>query len=154
MSKKVTKRVMTPDRRYSSTKVAKFMNHIMKKGKKSIARNILYDAFDIIEKKTGEEPLDVFNKAMGNVMPQKEVRSMRVGGANYQVPYRVDTDRGETLAMRWILASARSGKGSPMKERLANEIISASKKEGSAMKKRHNVHRMAQANKAFAYLAR
>lgn len=151
---KIVKRRPSPDPKYHNVKVAKFINHVMKKGKKSVARKLVYGAFDEIERKTKKDPLEVFLLALGNIMPQREVRSKRVGGANYQVPYRVSDDRGTTLAMRWILEGSRKKDGVGMKTLLAQEIMDAADKKGYAMQKQHNVHRMAQANKAFAYLAR
>jgi len=144
-----------PDPRFESKIIAKFINHVMEKGKKKTARKIVYRAMEeVADKKKGQEPLDIFERAINNVKPKMEVRSKRVGGANYQVPYRVPEKRGVTLAMRWIIGAAKKKKGSPMHKKLAQELMLASEAEGEAMKKRFNVHRMAQANKAFAYLAR
>ncbi len=142
------------DPKYQSVVVGKFINHIMKDGKKSIARNILYKSFDIIKKETKGDPMKTFEQALNNLMPEKEIRSKRVGGATYQVPYDVDKKRGTSLAMRWVLESARSKKGSSMDERLAAEMLEASQKQGSAIKKKENMERMAEANKAFAFLAK
>ena len=142
-----------PDRIYNSEPVAKFINHIMLDGKKTVAENIVYGAFDIIAEKTKEKPLEIFELALKNVGPLTEVRSRRVGGANYQVPREVRPERRVALAMRWILDTARKGKGSPMKKRLADELLLASKNEGEAVKKRENTHKMAEANKAFAHFA-
>jgi len=142
-----------PDRVYSSEQVAKFINHIMLDGKKTIAENIVYGAFDIIKEKTKEEPFEIFDLALKNVGPLTEVRSRRVGGANYQVPREVRSERRTALAMKWILEVARKGKGTSMKKRLADELILASKNEGEAVKKRENTHKMAEANKAFAHFA-
>ena len=142
-----------PDRVYASEQVAKFINHVMLDGKKSVAEKIVYSAFDIIKEKTKEEPLEVFELALKNVGPFTEVRSRRVGGANYQVPREVRPERRIALAMRWILDIARKGKGKPMHKRLADEIMAASKNEGDAVKKRENTHKMAEANKAFAHFA-
>ena len=122
-------------------------------GKKSIARTIVYDAFDIMGKKAKEEPMDIFDKALKNVAPTLEVKSKRIGGANYQVPIQVRGDRRNTLAMRWIIGAARSGKGKPMSERLATELAAAARGEGEAIRKRENTERMAQANRAFAHFA-
>ena len=142
-----------PDRVYASEQVAKFINHVMLDGKKSVAEKIVYSAFDIIKEKTKEEPLEVFELALKNVGPFTEVRSRRVGGANYQVPREVRPERRIALAMRWILDITRKGKGKPMHKRLADEIMAASKNEGDAVKKRENTHKMAEANKAFAHFA-
>ena len=122
-------------------------------GKKTVAENIVYGAFDIIEEKTKQKPLEVFELALKNVGPLTEVRSRRVGGANYQVPREVRPERRVALAMRWILDVSRKGKGAPMKKRLADELLLASKNEGEAVKKRENTHKMAEANKAFAHFA-
>ena len=152
--KKYKTHPIDPDPKYDNVVIAKFINHIMKDGKKSLARKILYDAFDIIKKETKGDPVDAFDQALNNVIPDKEVRSKRVGGATYQVPYDVDKKRGMSLAMRWILDAARSASGSPMEERLAKEILNASQKQGSAIKKKENMERMAEANRAFAFLAK
>lgn len=149
----IKKRIIPPDYRYNNPTVSKFINYIMMGGKKSIARTIVYDAFDIMGKKTKEEPMDVFDKALKNVAPTLEVKSKRIGGANYQVPMQVRGDRRNTLAMRWIIGAARSGKGKPMSERLAMELAAAARGEGEAIRKRENTERMAQANRAFAHFA-
>jgi small subunit ribosomal protein S7 len=143
-----------PDSKYDSLKVSKFINHLMYDGKKSVAQKVVYDTFEIIkDQEKVENPLDIFETALKNVAPMMEVRSRRVGGANYQVPREVRPERRLFLAMTWILQAARSGKGKPMAERLAEEIILASKEEGEAVKKRENTHKMAEANKAFAHFA-
>lgn len=152
--KKYKTHPIEPDSKFENVVVAKFINHIMKKGKKSLARKILYNAFDIIKKETKDDPIEVFERALNNVIPQQEVRSKRVGGATYQVPYDVDRKRGMSLAMRWILATARSKSGSAMEVRLANELLAASQKQGDAIKKKENMERMAEANRAFAFLAK
>jgi len=152
--KKYKTHKIEPDPKHENVVVAKFINHIMKDGKKSLARRILYNSFDIIKKETKGDPVEVFEQALNNVVPNKEVRSKRVGGATYQVPYDVDKKRGMSLAMRWILDSARSEAGSSMEERLAKELLAASQKQGSAMKKKENMERMAEANRAFAFLAK
>src|SRR4029078_2784577 len=126
----------------------------MKDGKKSLAQKIVYDAFDVMHEKTKQDPLEVFDEALKNVMPAVEVRGRRVGGANYQVPFPVRGERKYALAFRWILDSARSRKGKPMSEKLAEELLLALNKEGNAMKKKIDVHRMAEANRAFAPFAR
>jgi small subunit ribosomal protein S7 len=145
--------IVGPDLKYSSTKVEKFINSVMWDGKKSTARKVVYDAFDLIKEKTKTEPLELFETALRNVGPAMEIRSRRVGGANYQVPREVRPERKQALAFRWILLAARGGKGKPMAEKLAAELISASKNEGSAVKKREDTHRMAESNKAFAHFA-
>ena len=149
--RKVPKREAVSDAKYGDTTVSKFINGIMRRGKRSVAEHILYGAFDIIEKKTGEQPLKVFKQAMGNVKPVVEVKSRRVGGATYQVPVDVSVRRGQSLAMRWIIQSAKAGRGKNMEERLAQEFMEAAKKQGAAVKKKEDTHRMAEANKAFAH---
>ncbi len=145
---------LRPDAVYNSKIVGKFINCLMHDGKKSIANKVFYDAMDIIKGRIKDvEPLEVFETAINNVKPMLEVRSKRVGGASYQVPMQVRPKRQQSLAFRWILASARSKKGKPMKVRLAAEFMDAYKKEGAAMTTRENVHRMAEANKAFAHFA-
>ena len=145
--------IVGPDSRYGSLKVEKFINSVMWDGKKSTARKVVYDCFDIIKEKTKQEPLEIFETALRNVGPQMEIRSRRVGGANYQVPREVRTERKQALAFRWILTAARGGRGKPMAQKLASEIISASNNEGFAFKKKEDTHRMAEANKAFAHFA-
>ena len=149
--REVPKREAMSDAKYGDTTVSKFINGIMRRGKRSVAEHILYGAFDIIEKKTGEQPLKVFKQAVGNVKPVVEVKSRRVGGATYQVPIDVSVRRGQSLAMRWIIQSAKAGRGKNMEERLAQEFMEAAKKQGTAVKKREDTHRMAEANKAFAH---
>ena len=145
---------LAPDPRYKSKLVAKFINCIMWEGKKSIAQGIFYDAMDMIAKKVKDvEPLEVFEKAIANVKPLIEVRSRRVGGANYQVPMQVNSKRQLSLAIRWIREAVRGGKGQPTCVRLANELMAAYRNEGAAMTTRENVHRMAEANRAFAHFA-
>ena len=144
----------SPDFLHNSIKVEKLINYIMLDGKKQTARNVVYGAFDIIkEKEKVENALEVYESALKNVGPVTEVRSRRVGGANYQVPREVKPDRRLALALRWIIGAARSKKGSPMHKRLADELIAAHKGEGEAVKKRENVHKMAEANKAFAHFS-
>ena len=148
------KNEVLPDPIYNSVKVSKLVNYVMDSGKKNTARKIVYGCFnDIKEKAKTENPLQVFEDALKNVAPLMEVRSKRVGGANYQVPVEVRPERKMALAYRWILEAASSKKGAPMSERLADELISASKNEGESVKKRENVHKMAEANKAFAHFA-
>ena len=155
MRRRVKNRIKPkPDAKYSSEEVGRFINYIMTHGKKSIAETIVYSAFDEIkEKAKAEDPVAIFDEAMKNVGPTIEVRSRRVGGANYQVPVEVRPERRDALAMRWIIEAAKSKKGSPIHLRLANELLLASKNEGEAVKKRENVHKMAEANRAFAHCA-
>ncbi|MDR0956574.1 MAG: 30S ribosomal protein S7 [Endomicrobium sp.] len=140
-----------PDVRYGSVAVSRFINKLNFKGKKSMAESIIYDSFDIIKEKIKEEPILVFNRALDNVRPLLEVRPRRVGGATYQVPMEVPMTRSITLAIDWIIETARGKTGKSMCEKLAQEIIDASKKEGLAIKKREDTHKMAEANKAFAH---
>ena len=146
------KRTILPDPTYKDYTVAKFINYIMKNGKKSIAEKIFYNSLDIIsaQLKT-DSPIDVFKDALNNVMPVLEVKSKRIGGATYQVPMDVPENRRLALAMRWILSFSRSRKGKTMSDRLSAELIAASKKEGSSVKKKEDTHKMADANKAFAH---
>jgi small subunit ribosomal protein S7 len=140
-----------PDSKYGSVVIARFIGKLNFEGKKSTAESIMYDSFDIIKKRTGEDPVAVFNRALENIRPLLEVRPRRVGGATYQVPIEVPMARSMTLAINWLIEFARSKTGTPMCERLAQEIIDGSKKEGAAMKKREDTHKMAEANKAFAH---
>ena len=145
---------LAPDTRYGSILLSKFINCLMWDGKKAVATRVVYDAMTIIEKKVKDaQPLEVFENAIGNVKPFVEVRSRRVGGANYQVPMQVNKRRQQSLAFRWIIGACREGSGRPMSERLADELMGAYKKEGKAMATRDNTHRMADANKAFAHFA-
>jgi small subunit ribosomal protein S7 len=156
MAKKFTasEQQLKPDPKYHSKLTSKFVNSLMWDGKKSTAQRVFYDALDIISKEvTDSSALEVFEKAINNVKPLLEVRSKRVGGASYQVPMQVNTRRQQSLAFRWILQSARGKKGKPMCERLASELIDAYHERGGAMTTRENVHRMAEANKAFAHFA-
>ena len=148
------KRIIEPDLKFNTVAVSKFINYVMKKGKKEIARKIVYGALDISAKELKKEPLEVFDLVMKNVSPTTEVKSKRVGGANYQVPVEVRTDRKLVLAMRWLLSAARGKKGKTMTEKLAEEMILATKNEGLAIKKRNDVYRMAEANKAFSHFSR
>ncbi len=150
--KGIEKRVPPPDPKYGDPRVSKFINVMMKDGKKSKAMKIFYKAMEIIEKETGEDGYEVWKKAMENVKPLLEVRPRRVGGATYQVPYEVPPHRQESLAMRWLVQAARERKGKSMEEKLAAELIDASKNQGGAIKIKENVHRMAEGNKAFAHL--
>lgn len=151
--KRATKRKGSPDPKYNNLVIAKFTNLVMKKGKKTIAQNIIYKAIDIIHEKTKQDGVEVFELALKNVAPVLEVKSKRIGGANYQIPIEVKGDRKMALAMRWIIGAARSRKGKPMHEKLAQELMDASQKQGEAIKKRDDVHRMAEANRAFAHFA-
>ncbi|MDQ3076464.1 MAG: 30S ribosomal protein S7 [bacterium] len=148
------KHILPPDPVYSSEKVAKFVNCIMQEGKKNAARKIVYGALDVIKEKAKvEDPLIIFDEALRNTGPAMEVRSRRVGGANYQVPREVRPERKQALAIRWIIEAARSKKGKPMAEKLAEELMAAAKNEGEAIKKRENTLKMAESNKAFAHFA-
>jgi small subunit ribosomal protein S7 len=155
MRRKVKNRnEVKPDIKYNSVKVEKFINYVMERGKKNTARKIVYNSFDIIKEKAGNKnPLEIFDLALKNAGPTVEVRSRRVGGANYQVPREVRQERRLALAMRWILATAKSKKGTPIYKRLADELIAASQGDGEAVKKKENTHKMAEANKAFAHFA-
>ncbi len=143
-----------PDLKYHSLRLEKFINAVMKSGKKSIARRVVYDALDIVKEKAHtDNPIEIFDTAIRNVGPSMEVRSRRVGGANYQVPREVRPERKQALAFRWILSAAQARKGTPMHKRLAEEILAASNSEGAAIKKREDTHKMAESNKAFAHFA-
>ncbi len=146
-----TKRVILPDAKFSDLVLSKFMNCLMTAGKKSIAENIVYGAFDRIQERAREDPLKVFHEALDNVKPQLEVKSRRVGGATYQVPIEVRPDRGQALAIRWIIAMSRGRSENTMRERLAAELMDAAQNRGLAVKKREDTHRMAEANKAFSH---
>jgi len=151
---KVTGRGLKPDPRFNDLLVAKFINCMMHKGKKTTSEAVFYDAMKKIEGKAGNTPaMDVFKTALDNVKPVVEVKSKRVGGATYQVPVEVNRKRAQSLSIRWILEAARSKKGRPMADRLASELLDAFKKEGAAITKRENTHKMAEANKAFAHYA-
>lgn len=145
------KKVVEPDLKYSSVHVSMFVNRIMKMGKKSVAQRILYDSFDLIETRTKRQPLEVFEQALDNVKPQIEVKPRRVGGSTYQVPIPVETDRQISLAMRWLLIAARTRSGRSMAEKLANELMDAATNQGTAVKRRDDTHRMAEANRAFSH---
>jgi small subunit ribosomal protein S7 len=146
---------LKPDMRYGKPVVSKFINCMMKQGKKSVATRIFYDAMEIVKQKTAGQPteIEVFETALNNVKPNVEVRSRRVGGANYQVPISVNKKRQQSLAFRWIIDAARAQKGKPMCQRLAGEILDAFNKQGAAVTMRDNTHKMADANKAFAHFA-
>lgn len=149
--KRATKRDVLPDALYKSKVVTKLINQIMQDGKKGTAQRIVYDAFDMIKEKTGEDAMVVFERAMTNIKPALEVKSRRVGGANYQVPVEVKADRAQALAFRWLAQYARLRNGHSMAENLANEIIDASNGIGASVKKKEDTHKMAEANKAFAH---
>jgi len=149
-SKKIKKRILEPDIVYDNVTVSKLINYIMKKGKKSIARKIVYGAFDILKEKK-KDPVEVFETAIRNVSPFLEVRPRRVGGATYQIPREVRGERKLSLALRWIIRAAKSKKGRPMRERLAEELMNAAENTGWAVKRKEDSHRMAEANRAFAH---
>lgn len=151
--KKKIRRDISPDPVYNNVTVAKFINHVMRKGKKTVARKIVYGAFDAIKEETKQDPLEVFERALKNVTPFFEVRARRIGGATYQIPIRVKEERARTLAMRWIIQAAKSKKGRPMFQGLTQELIDAFNKTGKAVLRRRDTHRMAEANKAFSHLA-
>ena len=152
--KRASKRKILPDPKYKSTSVAKLINYVMERGKKTVAQSIVYGAFDLIKEKAKQDPLEVFDQAVKNVTPALEVKSRRVGGANYQIPIPVRGERKIYLAYHWIIDAARHKKGKPMAEKLANELFEAFQNQGDAVKKRMDVHRMAEANRAFAHFAR
>lgn len=145
------KRAIIPDPRFKNTRLAKFMNMLMRGGKKGLAERIVYGALDLVSQKTGKDPLVVFQDAMENAMPLVEVRARRVGGATYQVPVEVRPERRNSLAMRWLINGARKRSGRTMIDRLASELADAAQGVGAAVKKREDTHRMAEANKAFAH---
>jgi len=149
--REVPKRIIAPDPKYKNTLVSKFINGLMRKGKKSISRRIFYDAMEIVERRSKEEPVKVFEQAMENIKPVLEVRSRRVGGATYQVPVEVRTDRRQALAIRWLVDFSKKRGEKSMAQRLAGELLDAYNKRGTAFKKKEDTHRMAEANKAFAH---
>jgi small subunit ribosomal protein S7 len=150
---KIVQRHIGPDTVYGNVLVSQLINQVMKEGKKTAARKVVYGAFDILQKDTKKDPVDVLQAALDNVFPLVEVRSKRVGGATYQVPVEVKGNRKLSLAFRWILNAARSKKGKPMAQKLAAELLAAYKNEGTAVKKREDTHKMAEANRAFAHFA-
>ena len=154
MRRAYKKHKVAPDRIYNDLEVAKFVNKVMSDGKKSTAQKIVYSAFDIIKTQTKKEPLEVFKLAIENASPVVEVKPKRIGGATYQVPMEVRGERRLALAFRWIIDGARNKKGKPMAEKLAAELIDATNNQGNALKKKNDMHRMAEANKAFAHFAR
>ena len=145
------KRQVLPDPRYNSRTMARFINKVLLRGKKSLAEQIVYGAFDVVQNKTGKDPMEVFTQALNNAMPLIEVRPRRVGGATYQVPMEVRPDRRQAMGMRWLIQFARTRPGKTMAEKLAGEIMDAAGNSGNAVKKREDTHRMAEANKAFAH---
>mgnify|MGYP001632705728 FL=1 len=147
----IAKREVLPDPVYQSKVVTKLINNVMESGKKALAQSIVYDAFDIVAEKTGKNALEAFNEAMENVMPVLEVKARRVGGATYQVPMEIRSERRQALGLRWLVRYARERNEKTMKEKLANEIIDAINSMGGAFKKKEDTHRMAEANKAFAH---
>lgn len=147
------KREIAPDPKFGSVVITKFVNQLMRRGKKTVAQRVLYDAFDRVSEKTKQDPLQIFDLAMKNVSPVLETKPRRIGGANYQIAIEVRSERRQTLAMRWILEAARAKKGAPMADKLADEFLAASKKEGAAMKKREDIQRMAESNRAFSHFA-
>ena len=149
--RRAEKREILPDAKFGDIVLTKFMNVLMYDGKKSVAENIVYGAFDQIEKRGGQDPIRVFHDALGNVKPEVEVRSRRVGGAPYQVPVEVRPDRAQALAIRWLIGAARARNENTMVQRLANELLDAANNRGTAIKKREDAHRMAEANKAFSH---
>ena len=153
MRRKIKKHPVVPEPVYNDVTVAKFINQVMRRGKKTIARKIVYQAFDIIKEKTKKEPLEVFDLALENASPLLEVKSRRVGGATYQIPVEVKGDRRLTLAMRWIIRGAKSKKGKPMREKLSAELMDSANNAGWAIKKKTDTHRMAEANRAFAHFS-
>jgi small subunit ribosomal protein S7 len=151
---KIVKRKVSPDPRYNSLLVQQFINKVMLRGKKSIAERIVYEAMDIAAQRLKKEPLEVFEQALRNASPSIEVKPRRVGGATYQVPVEVKSDRRISLAIRWILMSARNRSGKPMRDRLAGELMDAYNNTGTTIKRREDVHRMAESNRAFAHYGR
>lgn len=151
--KQSPKRKITADPKFHSLKIGKFINYIMRRGKKTVAQDIVYSAFNIISQRTKGDPLAVFEEALKSISPSLELKSKRIGGANYQIPIVVSSERRLILAFRWLILAAKHRKGKPMAEKLADELMSASKGEGEAVKKREDIHRMAEANRAFAHFA-
>ena len=149
--RRAKKREILPDPKFSDLVVAKMINTVMERGKKSVAERIVYGALDVLKEKTGKEPLEVFKRSIDNIRPLLETKSRRVGGATYQVPVSVRPERGNTLAMRWIRSYAKSRKGKPMSTKLAEELLDGFNKTGSSFKKREDTHKMAESNRAFAH---
>lgn len=152
--KPAIKRKIAPDAKYNQEDVAKFINYIMERGKKETAKKIVYGAIEIISQKTQQDPLDVFQQGLRNVSPSVEIRGKRVGGANYQVPVAVRPERSFTIGCRWLIAAAKARKGKKMAEKLADELINAFNNEGTAIKKKQDTYKMAEANRAFAHFSR
>ena len=148
------RRILAPDPAYNNVELSKFINCVMQRGKKTTAQRIIYSAFDIIREEANREPLEVFQQAMRNATPAVEVRPKRVGGATYQIPTELRPVRSEALAIRWLIRGARSRKGIPMRRGLANELMEASRGEGSAVRRKEELHRMAEANRAFVHFRR
>ncbi len=151
--KRAPKRKISPDPKFNSMNIAKLVNYIMQDGKKSTARRVVYDCFETIKEKTGKDPLEVYDQAMKNISPDVEVRGRRIGGGNYQIPVAVMGERKQALGFRWLLTAARSRKGMAMSAKLAQELMDAAEGNGAAVKKREDVYKMAEANRAFAHLA-
>ncbi|MCE2465359.1 MAG: 30S ribosomal protein S7 [Dehalococcoidia bacterium] len=149
--RRAERRIVPPDPKYNSPELARFINKIMKWGKKSTAERVVYGAMDVVERDTRREPLEVFQQALKNATPLLEVKPRRVGGATYQIPTELRTNRSEALAMRWLIRSARARKGMPTMRKLANELMDASRGEGAAVRRREELHRMAEANRAFVH---
>jgi small subunit ribosomal protein S7 len=154
MRGKTPKRIIVPDSKYQNALIAKLINYIMRRGKKSTAQAVVYDCLELVSERTKKDAVEVFENALKNVSPEVEVKSRRVGGGNYQIPISVSGERRNALAFRWIIAAAKARKGAPMSEKLADEIIAAYNKEGAAMKKKLDTYKMAEANRAFAHFAR
>lgn len=152
--KQAPKRKIDGDVKFNDIDVAKFINYIMKDGKKTVAERVVYDAFEIVKKETKQDPRHIFNKALKKISPLLEVRGKRVGGANYQVPFQVRGERRFTLGCRWLIEASKAKKGKSMAENLADEIVLAAKGEGAAVRKRETVHKMAESNRAFAHFSR
>jgi len=150
---RVTGRGLRPDVKYNDLLVSKFINCMMSKGERTVSQHVFYRAMDLVAERSGGNPLEIFHAALNNVKPMIEVKSRRVGGATWQVPVEVNRKRAQSLAIRWVIDAARAKKGRPMSDRLAGELLDAHKKEGAAMTKRENTHKMAEANKAFAHFA-
>ncbi|MCX7590142.1 MAG: 30S ribosomal protein S7 [Kiritimatiellae bacterium] len=151
--RRAPKRILTPDPKYNSELVSRIINHVMRRGKKSVAEHIVYGALEEIREKTGQDPLEVVIRAVDNMKPKVEVKSRRVGGATYQVPVEINSDRQLALALRWLVEFSDARRGMPMKAALAAEILDAYKNQGNVIKKRDDTHKMAQANRAFAHYA-
>ena len=151
---KTPKRKINPDPKYRSLNIARFINQVMRAGKKSTAQSVIYGCFAIIKEKTKKDPLEIFEGAMKNVGPEVEVKSRRIGGGNYQIPVAVVGERRQALAFRWIIGAASARKGAPMAQKLADELIAAYNREGAAIKKRQDTYNMAEANRAFAHFIR